>query len=73
MSKKLEDGGSQKAREKVGRARSHGAPTGIELQGSVLFTHVRDGLSVGGQWSRRGHGPAKGWQKMDMEICWDVF
>ena len=25
----------------AGRARSHGAPTRIELQGSVLFTHVR--------------------------------
>ena len=42
MSKKLEDGGRQRAREKVGRARSHGAPTGIELQGSVLCTHVRE-------------------------------
>lgn len=68
MSKKLEDGGRQRAREKVGRARSHGAPTGVELQGSVLFTHVRDGLGVGGPWSRQGCGPANGWQKMDMEM-----
>lgn len=70
MSKKLEDGGRQRAREKVGRARSHGAPTGIELQGSVLCTHVRE------VWVDSGADRAVVQPKDDRRWtwrCWDVF